>query len=376
MTHIAALIVAAGSGSRLGGLPKQYRLLSGKSVLRHVVDTFKDVPTVQVVIGEGQQALYKSAMRDAELLPPVLGGTTRQSSVRLGLEALAPHAPDIVLIHDAARALVSQQVIADVIAALKDAQGAAPAMPISDSLIRLSENETRAVSRENLFAVQTPQAFRFADILAAHRSAEQGFTDDISIAQTAGLSISFTPGCHANFKLTVEGDLERAEMMLTRNLSPRTGMGFDVHRFGVGDHVWLCGVKIPHTNSIIAHSDGDVALHALTDAILGAISAGDIGLHFPPSDLQWKNAPSRDFLAAAKTLVEAQNGVIAHVDVTVICERPKITLHREAMRQSIAEILQVDTKNVSVKATTTEQLGFTGRGEGIAAQAIATVLLP
>ncbi len=379
MTKIAALIVAAGSGTRLGGLPKQYRMLGGKSVLRRSVEAFadrSDIKHIQVVIGNGQELLYADATNALILSAPVTGGATRQQSVLCGLEALAPHAPDIILIHDAARPLVSQDVIDGVIAALANDPAATPALAVTDSLRRGSTHIEAEISRDHLHAVQTPQGFHYGKILAAHRAASGLHTDDASIARAAGMPVAITMGDINNFKITVEDDLRRAEKILMQNLLPCTGMGFDVHRFGPGDHVWLCGLKIPHDKAVVAHSDGDVALHALTDAILGAISAGDIGLHFPPTDAKWKNAASRDFLIHARNLVTGKNGLIAHIDLTIICERPKITPHRDAMRQSIANILGIDIDSVSVKATTTEGLGFTGRGEGIAAQAIATVLLP
>ncbi len=379
MPGIAVLIVAAGSGARLGGVPKQYRTLGGKTVLARSVAAFasrQDITHIQIVIGEGQDALYAASGVGDGLPPPVTGGASRQVSVRRGLEALAPSAPDIVLIHDAARPLVPQQVIEGVIAALGSAAAATPALAVVDSLRRGVTHVDEELSRENIHAVQTPQGFHFDKILAAHRAAQGTHTDEASIARSFGLAVALTPGHVDNFKITVDADLQRAERIVMAAHTPRTGTGFDVHRFGAGDHIWLCGVKIPHDKGVIAHSDGDVALHALTDALLGTISAGDIGLHFPPSDDRWKNAASRDFLAHAADLVRGQGGIIQHLDITLICERPKITPHREAMRAAIADILQINISRVSVKATTTEGLGVTGRGEGIAAQALATVLLP
>ncbi len=379
MPGIAVLIVAAGSGARLGGVPKQYRVLGGTSVLARSVTAFasrQDIAHIQIVIGNGQEALYAGSGAGDGLPPPVTGGATRQESVRRGLDALAAYAPDIVLIHDAARPLIPQQVIDGVIAALGVAAAATPAMAMVDSLRRGVTHIEEELSRENIHAVQTPQGFHFDKILAAHHGALGAHTDDASIARSFGLEVALTPGHVDNFKITVDADLHRAERIVMANHTPRTGTGFDVHRFGAGDHVWLCGVKIPHDKGVIAHSDGDVALHALTDALLGTISAGDIGLHFPPSDDRWKNAASREFLVHGAQLVRSQRGIIQHLDITLICERPKITPHREAMRATIADILLIDISRVSVKATTSEGLGFTGRGEGIAAQALATVLLP
>lgn len=379
MTKKAVLIVAAGSGTRLGGVPKQYRILAGKSVLRRSVEAFAkrpDISHIQVVVGENQDQLYADCLGEMTLPPPVIGGATRQQSVLNGLHALAAIAPDIVLIHDAARPLVSDSVIDSVIVALAEYPAATPALPVTDSLRRGTSIIEAELSRDNVYTVQTPQGFHFGSIFAAHRTSPEGFTDDAGIAHAAGLAVALTPGASDNFKITLESDLRRAEKILMQAMQPRTGMGFDVHQFGPGDHIWLCGVKIPHDKGIIAHSDGDVALHALTDAILGAIAAGDIGLHFPPSDNRWKNAPSSDFVAHANKLLREAGGIISHIDLTIICEKPKVTQHRDNMRHSIASMLGMDVSCVSVKATTTERLGFTGRGEGIAAQALATVMLP
>ncbi len=374
MTTIA-LIVAAGSGSRMGGLPKQYRRLGQKTVLERTVAAFATHPAIDrvlVVISPEHQPLY-----DALGLPPAVhGGATRQESVRLGLEAIAT--ADRVLVHDAARPFVSRAVIDNVLFTLRDHAAATPALAVVDSLRTAAFED---VPRDNLYRVQTPQAFRFHDLLAAHRLASSGHTDDISIARAAGLDIAFTSGDEDNFKITTNDDWERATRMMMQQLIPHVGNGFDVHRFGPNadgssDHIWLCGVKVPHDNGLLGHSDADVGLHALTDAIFGALGDGDIGSHFPPTDTQWRGAASWQFLDGARTCVHQRCGVIAHVDVTLICERPKVGPHRDAMRWRIAEILQLDVARVSVKATTTEELGFTGRKEGIAAQATATILLP
>jgi 2-C-methyl-D-erythritol 4-phosphate cytidylyltransferase/2-C-methyl-D-erythritol 2,4-cyclodiphosphate synthase len=378
----AALIVAAGGGTRIGGLPKQYRELAGRSVLARSVRAFQGHPQVsevQVVIGAGHESLYSEAVAGLALPPPVIGGATRQKSVLRGLEALATAAPDRVLIHDAARPLVTPGMIDAVIAALDNHDGAVPVLPVVDSLRTGDGMLSGEVQRDGLWRAQTPQGFRFAAVLEAHRTAaRQGreATDDAMLVHWAGRTVALTPGDERAFKLTMPEDFARAEHLLAATLVPRTGSGFDVHRFGPGDHVWLCGVKVPYSAGFIAHSDGDVGLHALTDAILGAIAEGDIGKHFPPSDPQWKGAASHQFLAHAGHLVAARGGRIVHVDVTLICERPKVGPHREAMQGRIAEILGLGDGCVSVKATTTEGLGFTGRQEGIAAQAIATVLVP
>jgi 2-C-methyl-D-erythritol 4-phosphate cytidylyltransferase/2-C-methyl-D-erythritol 2,4-cyclodiphosphate synthase len=378
MTHIAILIVAAGSGSRIGGLPKQYRQLAGKPVLRRTLAAFQTVlpeAQIQVVIGAGQQELYAASVAGLGLPAPVVGGASRQESVRLGLDALAASAPDIVLIHDAARPLVTTTVIRSVLLALDSAAAAVPAVPIVDTLYKGADEIAQDVARDGLFAVQTPQGFHFQKIHTAHKNVAHAVTDDAAVARAARLAVKLVQGDPMNIKLTHEDDFRRAAEYLRQTKIPRTASGYDVHRFGAGDHVWLGGIKIPHTHGIIAHSDGDVALHALTDALLGTISAGDIGSHFPPSDPQWKNAASDKFLDHARALIAEKGGEIIHVDLTLICEKPKIRPHRGVMQQRIADILQIQPDQVSIKATTTEGLGFTGRGEGIAVQALATVLL-
>lgn len=377
-----ALIVAAGRGTRAGdGVPKQYRPVGGIPVLRRTAQRFlahEMVDQVCVVIGPDDRAAHDEALNGLTVLPPIVGGASRQDSVRNGLEGLAAHAPATVLIHDAARPFVDDATIAAVVNALGTFNGAIPVLAASDTLKRLNGNVVEAtIPREAIAAAQTPQGFRFAEILDAHRKAEgRALTDDAAVAEFAGLSVAAVAGARTNFKLTTPEDFAMAEALLNASRQTRTGQGFDVHRFGPGDHIWLCGIKVEHTQSLIGHSDADVGLHALTDAILGAIAQGDIGQHFPPSDERWRGAPSHLFLAHAAKLARDLNARIEHVDVTVICERPKVSPHRAAMVARIAEILELNPARVSVKATTTEGLGFTGRQEGIAAQAIATVSFP
>jgi len=377
MPRIAVLIVAAGKGERAGtSLPKQYERLGGRPLLRRTVEVFAGY-SVQVVIGAGQQDMAAAALAGLALPAPVTGGATRQESVRRGLEALAKDAPDFVLIHDAARPLISPRVIQAVIAALESgADGALPMVAASDTLRRKdADGRWTLVSRDNLYRAQTPQGFAYAKILAAHRDhAHEDVTDDVALAELAGLKVQMVEGEEKNIKVTRKEDFALAELLLGGG-DVRTATGYDVHRFKDGDHIWLCGLKIPHSHGLEGHSDADVGLHAITDALLGCIGEGDIGQHFPPSDERWRGAASWKFLDHAASLVAAKGGVINHVDVTIICERPKVGPHREAMKARIAEILKIDPSRVSVKATTTEGLGFTGRREGIAAQAIATVKL-
>ena len=382
MPGIAVLIVAAGKGERAGlGLPKQYERLAGLPMLRRTVEAFhapssdKKWP-VQVVIGAGQQDLAAAALAGLDLPAPVTGGATRQESVRLGLEALAKDAPDYVLIHDAARPLVPAKVILAVVQALQSgAAGALPMVAVSDTLRRQDgKGHWSLVSRENLYRAQTPQGFVYAKILAAHRDhAKQEVTDDVALAELAGLKVEMVEGDEKNIKVTRKEDFALAESLLGGDV--RTATGYDVHTFKDGDHIWLCGLKIPHSHGLEGHSDADVGFHAITDALLGCIGEGDIGQHLPPTDERWRGAASWKFLDHAASLVAAKGGSINHVDVTIICERPKVGPHRDAMKSKIAEILKIDPSRVSVKATTTEGLGFTGRREGIAAQAIATVTL-
>jgi len=378
-----ALIVAAGRGSRFGGpLPKQYCLLAGRPVLRHTALAFLRHPaiaSVRIAIHPDDRALYDQAVGDLGLPEPVAGGALRQDSVRNLIESLDVPAGDYVLIHDGARPLVSPAIIDATIAALADAEGAIAALPVRDTVKRaVGTGIAETVDRTYLWRAQTPQGFRYGAIAEAHRRcAGLDLSDDAAVAERAGHAVELVMGNEDNFKITTADDLTRAERLVQTRLGDvRTGMGFDVHKLVPGDGCWINGLKIPHDKALLGHSDADVGLHALTDAILGAIGAGDIGQHFPPTDERWRGAASDKFLAHAGSLVADKGGVIAHCDVTVICEKPKIGPHRTAMVQRIAEILGIAVDRVSVKATTTEQLGFTGRGEGIAAQAVATVRLP
>jgi len=382
MPRIAILIVAAGKGIRAGGgVPKQYAPLLGRPLLRWTIEQFGGYPDalVQVMIGADQRDLYDEAVAGLTLREPGIGGATRQQTVRRGLELLEPEAPDLVLIHDGARLFVSQHVIDEVIAALQaGADGAVPHVAVSDTLRKCVDGKWVTVPREGLLRAQTPQGFHFAPILKAHRDfADKDVTDDTAMGELAGLKIVATAGETNNMKVTTPEDFATAEAFLHARLGDyRTGSGFDVHKFCDGDHIWLCGLKIPHAQGLEGHSDADAGLHALTDALLGAAGLGDIGQHFPPTDERWRGADSSIFLAHAASLVREKGGAIVHCDVTIICERPKVGPHREAMRARIADILKLDIGRVSVKATTTEGLGFTGRREGIAAEAIATVRLP
>jgi len=383
-----AVIVAAGRGARFGGdIPKQYRSLGGRAVLRHGVERMiahPGIAGVRVVISPEDRARYEAAVAGLDLLAPVAGGATRQQSVRNGLESLAHLTPDAVLIHDAARPFVDSGIIDRVIEGLGRAPGAIAALPVVDTIKRAQDRTGPAAlietttSRERLWRAQTPQGFHFEAILAAHRAASgTEYTDDAAVAEATGLAVELVMGSEENFKITTEGDLQRAERLLGGgNWEYRSAGGYDVHRFAPGDAIMLCGIRVPHSAALEGHSDADVGLHALTDALLGTIGAGDIGQHFPPSDPKWRGADSSKFLAHAAELVAAKGGRITHLDVTIICERPKVGPHRAAMIERIAAILGLDKGRVSVKATTTEGLGFTGRAEGIAAQATATVALP
>lgn len=377
----AGLIVAGGRGARLGGeAPKQFQDLNGKPVLAWSIEAFAaaGVETVVVVVPPGFEDRARALAPGAIV---VAGGAERTDSVRRGLEALTPRLPATVLIHDAARPGLTASMIERLIAALADADACAPAAPGSDS-VRTVDRDGWLIAcppREGLVRVQTPQAFRFDALIAAYTAwgSDRVATDDLEIAHAAGLRARLIPGELRLHKLTFAEDFALLEaLMADRRMESRTGFGVDAHRFGPGAHVTLCGVEIAHTNGLVGHSDADAGWHALTDAILGALSAGDIGDHFPPSDPQWKGAPSRVFLKHAADLVAKAGGRIVHVDVTLICERPKIKPHREAMRAATAALLDLAIDRVSVKATTTEEMGFTGRSEGLASQAVATIEVP
>lgn len=383
----AAIIVAAGRGLRAGGGgPKQYRTIGGRPVIARAMEPFCGHPqvlAVQPITNPDDVALFNEAVAGLRYQAPANGGATRQASVHAGLEALAEQAPDIVLIHDAARPFVSAAVIERAIAAAQITGAAVPTAPVVDTIKVVNDkgHVEATPERAKLRIAQTPQAFRFDVILAAHRRAaaegRDDFTDDAALAEWAGLTVATFEGDPANMKLTTPEDFSREEARLAASLGDiRMGTGYDVHAFGDGDHLMICGVRVPHTRGFLAHSDGDVGLHALVDAILGALADGDIGSHFPPSDPQWKGAASDKFLEYAVGRVTARGGRIANLEVTLICERPKIGPLRDAMRTRISEISGVPVSRVAVKATTSERLGFTGREEGIAATAAATIRLP
>ena len=375
---VTALIVAAGSGSRMGGdLPKQYRLLAGKSVLAHAVDALARHPridAVRVVIGGGQDELARTALAHRDVGPLITGGAERADSVRAGLAAIGD---GIVLVHDAARPFCPPAVIDRLLDALDKHDGAVPTLPIADTLARARGPIDAMVNRAGLVRIQTPQAFHVEDLLYAYAEAKsRAPTDESTVMVEAGLKVATVEGDPMLDKLTTAQDFHRAEAALSARLITRTGQGFDVHAFSGEGPIMLGGVPVPHDRGLAGHSDADVALHSITDALLGAAALGDIGDHFPPSDPQWKGAASNHFLAHAATLIRSAGGVIDHVDCTIICEAPKVGPHRAAMRARIAAILDLAIDRVSIKATTTERLGFTGRGEGIAAQATATIRLP
>jgi len=380
--RVIALLMAAGTGSRFGAeRPKQYLALAGRPILRHAAEALladgRVTALLPVVAGPTEAQEAEAALAGLPCLPAVQGGATRQASVRAGLEALAAEPPDIVLVHDAARPFVPAGTVPALLKALEACPGAIPAQPVSDTLKAGEDGRVlRTVPRAGLYRAQTPQAFRFTVLLDAHRAAREEATDDAALLEAAGLPVALLPGSESNLKVTYPEDLARAEASLLPRLLPAMGTGFDVHRLVEGRPLILCGVTIPHPLGLEGHSDADVGLHALCDAIYGALAEGDIGRHFPPSDMQWKDADSTAFLRHAAGRVAARGGILTHVDVTLICERPKIAPHSEAMRARVAELLGVPVGRVSVKATTTERLGFTGRGEGIAAQAAATLLLP
>jgi len=382
LADCVALIVASGRGQRFGAeRPKQYQQLAGRPVLRHCLERFGSHPRVggvRAVIHPQDRELYDAAARGLALLEPAEGGPTRQESVRLGLESLGAAPPDFVLIHDGVRPLTDAALIDRVLDGLAEHPAVLPALPVSDTLKRVAADRVLGtVERQGLCRAQTPQGFVYERILAAHRAAAGAeLTDDTAVAEALGLAVAVVAGDEANLKITDPADLARAERLLGGALQPRTGLGFDVHRLAPGDGLVLLGVRLPEPLRLIGHSDADVGLHAITDALLGALGAGDIGSHFPPSDPRWAGADSALFLGHAWQLIHAAGGRIEHVDVTLICERPQIGPHRGAMVTRLAELLALPPARVSVKATTTERLGFIGRGEGIAAQAVATVSLP
>jgi 2-C-methyl-D-erythritol 4-phosphate cytidylyltransferase/2-C-methyl-D-erythritol 2,4-cyclodiphosphate synthase len=385
--RVAAIVVAAGRGLRAGGdLPKQYRQIAGEPVIRPSLARFASHPgidAVQPVIHPDDAAMFQTSTSGLDLLAPVHGGATRQGSVRAGLEALAVRKPDIVLVHDAARPFLSDALVARAIAAAETSGAAVPGIAVADTMKKVDAagRVVETVDRSQLRAVQTPQAFAFALLFAAHRKAQAAgrddFTDDAALAEWAGHQVAVFEGEAANVKLTTSDDFQRAEALrLTALADVRIGSGFDVHAFGDGNHVMLGGVRIGHDRGLSGHSDADVVLHAVVDAILGALADGDIGAHFPPSDPQWRGASSDRFLAFAVERVRARGGMIAHLDITVVCEAPRIGPHRDAIRECVAAIAGIEPSRVAVKATTSEKMGFTGRGEGIVAMATATVRLP
>jgi len=383
MASVYALVVAAGRGDRFGGeLPKQYLMLGDGMVLRHAVAAFARHPRVSgvlVAIRPQDQALFERAVAGLPVLPPVAGGGSRQESVRLGLEALAGRRPERVLIHDGARPFHDPGLIDRVVDALDRATAAIPCLPLRETIKSAEGGSIRGtVDRARLWRAQTPQGFHFEPILAAHRAAAgRELTDDSAVAEAAGMAPMLVAGGEDNLKLTTREDFAAAERLIAaRQGEVRIGQGFDVHAFGPGKKVIVCGVEIPHGAGLVGHSDADVGLHALTDALLGAIGAGDIGLHFPPSDPQWRGAASERFVRHAVDRVRKKGGVVVHVDVTIIGERPRIGPHRAAMIERVAAIIGIGTERVGIKATTTDGLGFLGRGEGLAAQAVATVRLP
>ncbi|MDX8349040.1 bifunctional 2-C-methyl-D-erythritol 4-phosphate cytidylyltransferase/2-C-methyl-D-erythritol 2,4-cyclodiphosphate synthase [Cognatiyoonia sp. IB215446] len=374
--QVTAIIVAAGRGTRAGGdLPKQWQMLRGKPVLEWTLGAFKahaDVHDIVVVMHKDDIATGRgNNLCPARIVP---GGETRKASVLAGLNA-CPQGTDRVLIHDAARPLVSASMIDRVLTALETQEGAAPALPVTDTLWHGADNGVTGLQdRAGLFRAQTPQGFHLAPLLAAHEASNADATDDVAVAKAAGLHVAIVPGDENNIKITHPGDLARAERLMGQQMDIRCGNGYDVHRFGPGDHVRLCGVEIPHRRGLQGHSDADVGMHAVTDAIYGALGQGDIGQHFPPSDPQWKGAASHIFLEHAVALAGDSGFAVSNVDCTLVCEYPKIGPHQPAMKAALARIMQLDANRISVKATTSEKLGFTGREEGIAALATVTLV--
>ncbi len=378
-----ALIVAAGRGKRFDSeKPKQYQYLGSKTVLTHSLECMINHPLineVRVIIHPEDMSLYNEVTEGLDLLDPVFGGETRQESVLLGLESIKRRKPDIVIIHDAARPFVTDKIISSAIEKLYFTQGAIPAIEISDSLKKVSDNIiTVNVNRENIWRAQTPQVFRFNEIYEAHKNAiGKDFTDDASVAENSNLTVSIVKGSENNIKITNSEDLITANNYLSSELNDiRTGIGFDVHKLISGDSIKLCGINIPHTQSLEGHSDADVAFHSITDAILSALGDGDIGMHFPPNDTRWKDANSAEFLSFAIERLTKRKGVISNLNLLIICEYPKISPHRDAMINNIHQISGIDSNRINIQATTTEKLGFLGRGEGIGAQSTVLIRLP
>ncbi|GBQ97289.1 bifunctional 2-C-methyl-D-erythritol 4-phosphate cytidylyltransferase/2-C-methyl-D-erythritol 2,4-cyclodiphosphate synthase [Asaia lannensis] len=386
--RIAAILLAAGSGRRFAdastapvsspaATPKQYMLLGGKPVIRHAAEALRDHVTLIQPVGD--DPLLVQALDGIDTLPPVTGGRERQDSVRAGLEALAklPEPPDLVLVHDGARPYVPADVVRNVLDALAQHPGAIPAVAVADTLKRGRDGLVdTTVSRESLWRAQTPQGFHFPLLLALHRTHQGPVTDDAALLEAAGHPVALVQGAEDNIKLTLPEDLVRLERLLGSTPLPRTGLGYDVHAFEAGRPLILCGITIPHDRGLAGHSDADVGIHTLCDAIYGALAEGDIGRHFPPTDNEWKDMDSARFLIHAGERIRQRGGMLINADVTLICERPKIGPHAQAMRERLAALLRVDVDRISVKATTSERLGFTGREEGIAATAVATVLVP
>ena len=386
--RIAAILLAAGSGRRFAdastapvsspaATPKQYMLLGGKPVIRYAAEALRDHVTLIQPVGD--DPLLVQALDGIDTLPPVAGGRERQDSVRAGLEALAklPEPPDLVLVHDGARPYVPADVVRNVLDALAQHPGAIPAVAVADTLKRGRDGLVdTTVSRESLWRAQTPQGFHFPLLLALHRTHQGPVTDDAALLEAAGHPVALVQGAEDNIKLTLPEDLVRLERLLGSTPLPRTGLGYDVHAFEAGRPLILCGITIPHDRGLAGHSDADVGIHTLCDAIYGALAEGDIGRHFPPTDNEWKDMDSARFLIHAGERIRQRGGMLINADVTLICERPKIGPHAQAMRERLAALLRVDVDRISVKATTSERLGFTGREEGIAATAVATVLVP
>ena len=383
-----ALILAAGSGQRVGhDKPKQYVHLASEPILKHTINAFinhPDIDYIQIVYNPKDIKLYNKSVEGLNILPPVAGGMTRQESVRLGLEALKDIAPNKVLIHDGARPFVSSRIISQVIERISKNNSVLPVVMVADTLKEISNNKVnKTISRNNIVRAQTPQGFLYEEILEDHQSLKsQNFTDDVAIFEYLGKEISFIEGEQANFKITTREDLERARCQIKFKQEKKmrrikTGIGYDVHRFckdsSEDNYVTLCAEKIPYNKKLEGHSDADVAIHAIVDAILGALGEGDIGEHFPPSDNKYKNIPSSIFLEYCLELLNKNNATISNIDLTIICEEPNLKNYKSKMRYNISEILKIDLEDVNIKATTTEKLGFEGRGEGIAAQAIATI---